>query len=161
VRLLIVSENEQAHTCIRRLLGRTGWSICSRFSFEEAAALAGTGEFAVILCDSDLSGGSWRSLMEVSQQSERPPRLIVFSRLAEVRLWAEVLNLGAYDLLIYPFEPQEVIRVTALAWQSWAREAPRGLRTGQRAGDSRRRADNSPADDPLGASTAWYTLPTQ
>jgi len=40
-----------------------------------------------------------------------PPLLIVASRLADERLWAEVLNLGGYDVLLKPFEPAELRRV--------------------------------------------------
>jgi len=39
----------------------------------------------------------------------------VADRLADDRLWAEVLNLGAYDLLIKPFDTQEVLRTVGLA----------------------------------------------
>jgi DNA-binding response OmpR family regulator len=34
--------------------------------------------------------------------------LIVCSRLADERLWAEVLNLGGYDVLAIPFHAGEV-----------------------------------------------------
>jgi hypothetical protein len=39
----------------------------------------------------------------------------VSSRVADDRLWAEVLNLGGYDLLTNPFAPAEVSRVVDLA----------------------------------------------
>jgi hypothetical protein len=35
-----------------------------------------------------------------------PPQLIVADRLARDGLWAEVLNLGCYDLLMTPFKPK-------------------------------------------------------
>jgi hypothetical protein len=40
-----------------------------------------------------------------------PPNFIVFSCLADEFLWAEVLNLGGFDVLMTPFEPEEVLRV--------------------------------------------------
>jgi hypothetical protein len=40
-----------------------------------------------------------------------PPSLIVFSCLADEFLWAEVLNLGGFDVRMTPFEPEEVLRV--------------------------------------------------
>jgi DNA-binding response OmpR family regulator len=45
--------------------------------------------------------------------------MVVASRLADERLWAEVLNLGGYDLLVKPFNSIEVIRSMSLAWQRW------------------------------------------
>jgi len=35
----------------------------------------------------------------------------VTSRLADERLWAEALNLGAYDVLAKPFDSTEAMRV--------------------------------------------------
>ena len=48
-----------------------------------------------------------------------PPNLILFSRLADESLWAKVLNLGGFDLLMTPFEPEEVLRVSFAAWSRW------------------------------------------
>ena len=48
---------------------------------------------------------------------EHPPALIVTSRLADEHLWAEALNLGAWDVLAKPFDHREVIRGIRTAWQ--------------------------------------------
>jgi len=45
--------------------------------------------------------------------------LIVASRLADDRLWAEALNLGAWDVLAKPFDRREVFRSVKSAWQHW------------------------------------------
>jgi DNA-binding response OmpR family regulator len=45
--------------------------------------------------------------------------LIVTSDLADDRLWAEALNLGAYDVLAKPFRAAEVFRTVSLAWRQW------------------------------------------
>ena len=44
-----------------------------------------------------------------------PPMFIVTSRLADDALWAEVLNVGGYDLLLKPFRAEEVIRMVHVA----------------------------------------------
>jgi len=44
-----------------------------------------------------------------------PPQLVVASRTADDRLWAEVLNIGGYDVLAQPFDSDEVSRVIAAA----------------------------------------------
>jgi DNA-binding NtrC family response regulator len=45
--------------------------------------------------------------------------LIVTSRLADDRLWAEALNLGAYDVIAKPFDASEVVRIAGLACAHW------------------------------------------
>ncbi len=41
--------------------------------------------------------------------------MIVASRVTDEALWAEVLNLGGYDVLVQPFDRTEVLRVTDAA----------------------------------------------
>jgi len=38
---------------------------------------------------------------------------------ADEQLWAEALNLGAWDVLAKPFVRSEVIRSVKLAWDHW------------------------------------------
>jgi DNA-binding NtrC family response regulator len=47
------------------------------------------------------------------------PLVIVTSRLEDERLWAEALNLGAWDVLAEPFVADEVIRNVSIAGQHW------------------------------------------
>ena len=48
-----------------------------------------------------------------------PPRLVVATWLADDRLWAEVLDLGGFDVLQKPFEARELFRVVSLALRDW------------------------------------------
>lgn len=82
----------------------------------------------VVISDSRLSDGHcWKDLLrEMEELGDRPP-LIVADRLADERLWAEVLNLGAYDLLMKPFDTKEVLHAVTSAcrhFESERRVAP-------------------------------------
>jgi hypothetical protein len=88
-------------------------------------------EIPVVICQDSLPDGDWKLLLAGFDRVEARPSLIVSSRLADDRLWAEVLNLGAFDLLLgAPFEPEEVLRVTESA--CWARNKPARPRTVRR-----------------------------
>jgi DNA-binding response OmpR family regulator len=78
----------------------------------------------VVLCEPFLSDGGWQDLLSDLQAEERMPMLIVCSLLADDRLWAEVLNIGGYDVLMKPFQPVEVTRVVRMAARHvrWKRE---------------------------------------
>jgi DNA-binding response OmpR family regulator len=73
----------------------------------------------VLLCERDYADGNWEDLLKATVRLPDPPSLIVFSRLADESLWAKVLNLGGFDVLMTPFEPEEVLRVTFAAWSRW------------------------------------------
>ncbi len=76
----------------------------------------------IVVCESDLSPGSWKKLLELLTVLPDPPYLIVTSRLADERLWTEALNLGAYDVLAKPFDKEEVIRTLYSAWLHWSNQ---------------------------------------
>jgi len=61
----------------------------------------------------------------------------VFSRLADECPWAQVLNLGGFDVLMTPFEPEEALRITFAAWSHW--ECDLGARTAKEAEAADRR----------------------
>jgi DNA-binding NtrC family response regulator len=120
--LLIVSETEQAHIAARHILGTSGWRAHSAFDCRQATQLLHSMKFPVILTDCSLPDGDWTTLLEARTAFPLPPQVVVFSRLADHALWAEILNRGAYDLLMYPFHREELARVIALAGALWARE---------------------------------------
>src|ERR1035441_7972483 len=61
--------------------------------------------------------GTAREMLEHISILPDPPLLILTSRLADERLWAEGLNLGAWDVLAKPFQTEEAIRVVDSAWR--------------------------------------------
>ncbi len=82
----------------------------------EATACLGMEQFGIILCECKLPDGSWSEILKKISGAAEEPLLIVTSRIADVSLWAEVLNLGGYDLLAKPFSRQEVRHVLTSAW---------------------------------------------
>jgi DNA-binding NtrC family response regulator len=73
----------------------------------------------VVLCETDLRPGTWRELLEEITHAPDAPAVIVSSRLADDRLWAEALNLGAWDVLARPFVASEVFHAVSAAWRHW------------------------------------------
>ena len=61
----------------------------------------------MVICERDLQQGSWKDLLEHTQRVANPPFMIVASLHADDYLWAEALNLGAYDVLAKPFDRTE------------------------------------------------------
>ena len=71
---------------------------------------------AVVLTEARLPGGrEWKDILIDLQRAPTPPPLIVVDRLANESLWAEVLNLGGYDVLSKPFDSNEVVHCISAA----------------------------------------------
>ena len=77
----------------------------------------------VVLTDCTLTDKhDWKDVLNLVEACGVHQPLIVASRLADEFLWAEVLNLGGFDLLSKPFDPEEVIRVVTSAFREGRRK---------------------------------------
>jgi DNA-binding response OmpR family regulator len=110
------------------LFAGSGWNLSTAETLAAAGESLQRNVFPVVLCDARLPDGDWKDLLRVANELNEPPRVIVTSRLADDSLWAEALNLGAFDVLPSPFNPQEVFWTLTSAWRSW-KERPADLRT--------------------------------
>jgi DNA-binding NtrC family response regulator len=70
---------------------------------------------SIVVCERDLPDGSWRDILEGLRSLPDQPLLIVTSAAADAHLWAEVLNLGGYDVIAKPFDPREARHVLETA----------------------------------------------
>ena len=100
------------------ILENPSWQLWFTRTFSETQnALAG-GSVAVVLSEGHLPDGHcWRDVLQHLQDMPDPAPLIVADRLADETLWAEVLNLGGYDVLSKPFVPGEVLYAVTAAWR--------------------------------------------
>jgi len=108
---------------LREILSPRNWELHEASDCGEALAFLRGQSVPVLLCERDHADGSWEDLLGATAGLPAPPNLIVFSRLADESLWAEVLNMGGFDVLITPFEPEEVLRVTFAAWSRWEHDS--------------------------------------
>jgi len=127
LRVLSVSPSREDQTCLRRIFSTPGWASYTLYKWnlatcrtvESAITTLQNNSVPIVLCEADLRSGTWRDMLEASRSLSSPPLLIVTSRLADNYLWAEALNLGAYDVLAKPFDEHEVVRIVSLAVMHW------------------------------------------
>lgn len=92
----------------------------------EAVRFVSTRRAAVILSHCSFPGGTWKDILAHISTLPHAPRLIVTCEIADDFLWAEVLNLGGYDVIAQPFEGQEVARTLTSALRRWEEENGQG-----------------------------------
>ena len=120
---LIVSSTPRNRDLLGRMLGKTTSGIFEASTYRQALAKFGLPDIGLVICERDLLDGSWKDMLEAIRFLPAPPLLIVTSQLADDYLWAEVLNLGGYDVLAQPFDSAEVRRVSASARDCWIRQS--------------------------------------
>ena len=122
VHVLAVSPFESDHTSLSHIFGHTAWQIDTARTLQQASVKlfdAASLVSPLVLCDEVLPDGSWKDMLRLTKMQPDPNYLIVTSSKADDRLWAEVLKLGAYDVLAKPFHSPEVFRTIGLAWRQW------------------------------------------
>jgi DNA-binding NtrC family response regulator len=131
VSVLSISPMEEDHFVLQDILNLLDASLEPHRTFlmkscaTRASGLAALTkrQFEVVVCERDLAPGSWKEVLDQVTILPDPPSFIVTSRLADECLWAEALNLGAFDVLAKPFDRTEALRVIGAAWRAWGRLA--------------------------------------
>jgi DNA-binding NtrC family response regulator len=117
--VLSISPDEEDHGLPQRIFRESQWSLIASPTIASSVSVLREAPIPVVVCERDLSPGTWREMLQQTLLLPDPPFLVVTSRLADERLWAEALSLGAYDVLAKPFYAPEVTRILGLAWQHW------------------------------------------
>lgn len=124
ITILSVGPHEPDHARLSEIFDQAQWTLCpgTRWTLKTAPSLSSavsalrTGRIPLVVCEDDLGTDNWQDLCEKVAAIPDAPLLIVASRRADERLWAEALNLGAYDVLAKPFDSGEVVRTLSQAW---------------------------------------------
>lgn len=117
--VLSMSPIDEDHLSLEAILDHPTTMLFKAPDLVSAMVLLQQHEIAVVICERDLLPGSWTDVLDDLKALPIPPSLIVTSRLADERLWAEALNLGAWDVLAKPFDRNELIRTVESAWRHW------------------------------------------
>jgi DNA-binding NtrC family response regulator len=125
VSVLAISPLEDDHLFLASIFSHTNWHLRKACTWREALGLLARQRIPVLICESQLVDADWKDVLAELSSLPDQPLLIVSSRLADESFWAEVLNLGAYDVLMKPFDATEVFRVVSLAWLSWKNDHER------------------------------------
>jgi DNA-binding NtrC family response regulator len=118
--IAFVSKSEADYRTLREVAGLVSRSVVSCADVQEARKAIRQHDPEIVVCEAQVrEGGNWQELLEEVQAAQS--LMLVVSRHADERLWAEVLNLGGFDVLALPFDPDELRR----ALWSALRHSPR------------------------------------
>ncbi len=129
--LLTVGLSVEDCDSLRKILAPHGWEIREAARWVQVYECLRGANCSAVICERNLPDGCWKDvLVELEDWSPSPP-LVVTSRHADNRLWAEVLNLGGYDVLVTPFDELEVVcLLTQVARLDLVQKEPRLIPAG-------------------------------
>ena|SRR5579863_1033823 len=118
---LLVGSFEQDRLLVRETFRRSGWRLLEAADRRRSMQLLEQINVQVVIAESDLPHWNWKQVLRDLRKMDQPPALVVTSRTADDSLWAEVLNIGGYDVLAQPLASNELERVVASAGRNFWR----------------------------------------
>ena len=114
-RMLFISGHRDDARDLSQMLHDVPVTLVHVGSVHQARATLLQDTYDVVLTEASLSDGGWLDVLHLARESPRELQVIVTDPQADARLWSEVLNLGAFDLLAQPFYEPEVCRIVGNA----------------------------------------------
>ncbi len=112
---MLVGDFGNDRLLVNQVFQRAGWRLLEVRDRRQALHCLGQHPVQVVIAESNLPKWDWKHVLRDLRRLMQPPQLVVTSRTADDFLWAEALNMGAYDVLARPFAAEEVERVVAAA----------------------------------------------
>jgi DNA-binding NtrC family response regulator len=107
--ILVASSELESRRALTSILNKEGYdTLCASRLSECQEALAGQ-NVKLIFCDKRLSDGSYKDLLAITRGFKNPVRVVVTSRLADWDEYLEALHHGAFDLILSPCQPTDVL----------------------------------------------------
>jgi DNA-binding response OmpR family regulator len=115
VSALLVGEFSEERVLVPEIFRNCGWRLFEAPNRRSALTALERNPVRVVIAESAVPAWDWRKVLRDLRKLPAPPQLVVTSRIADDHLWAEVLNVGGFDVLARPLDRDEVERVVASA----------------------------------------------
>lgn len=128
VSALLVGAYETDRTLVHDVFRSRNWRLFEARDRRRALECLEKNPVQVVVAESQIADWDWRRILADLRHLNPVPPLVVTSRTADDYLWAEVLNVGGYDVLAQPLDRDEVERVIASARRHYDAPARKSVR---------------------------------
>jgi DNA-binding response OmpR family regulator len=128
IRVLAVTRNASDWQSLEKVANNCGWALFWADSCAGALSVLSQYTIPIVICDRDLPGEDWRSVLKRIADFRQPVCTLLASSVSDEYLWREVFQHQGFDVLPKPFEPERLTRTVNLAWSSgdWMQRQPGG-----------------------------------
>jgi two-component system, OmpR family, response regulator len=122
---LLVYDAEEPLKAVEQILRDQGMGTRRvRRCSEAIAALGDSDPPKLVVTDTSLPDGGWSAVLKATCARPSYPPLIMVSRLADIRLYLDVMEGGAYDFVVPPLASAEVAYVVNGALLKGSHQGP-------------------------------------
>lgn len=109
MKILLVEDEKLIRITLTDSLRKSGFEVVACETGAEGMACAEKEGFDVVVTDLRLPGSSGMDILKLSREKFPNREIIVMTAYATVETAVEALKLGAYDYLVKPFSPEELV----------------------------------------------------
>ncbi len=113
--LLLVEDDDAARLALGRMLEYAGYSVDLAARSAEALAQLATTIYAVVISDMRLPDGTGIDVLAAALAQPNPPEVLLLTGYATLETTIAALRLGAYDYLLKPCPPPQLLAAVAAA----------------------------------------------
>ena len=115
VTALVVMPQERRSRLLDHLSGIDAKVLTASSCGEAIELLREAPSVRVVLTDLALPDGSWFDVLNCVGDLNGSAAVVVCARVADERLWTQVLEAGGFDVLVEPYQEREVRRILGAA----------------------------------------------
>jgi two-component system, OmpR family, phosphate regulon sensor histidine kinase PhoR len=117
--ILVVDDEVGYREGIRRILTSRGYQVHVAASGREALDVAAAHDFPIVLVDLKMPGMDGFQLIERLRQLKPKTLCVVVSAFATIESAVQTTKMGAFDFVVKPFLPDDLIVVVGRATEKW------------------------------------------
>ena len=125
--VLVVDDEAAIANLCRKVLSEAGHSVLVASTGSDAMALLDESEIDVVLSDIRMPGMSGVDLLRAIAPGGTHPDVVIMTGHASIASAVEAMRLGAYDYIVKPFSPDELIAILARIGEARALRAENQL----------------------------------
>lgn len=111
----LVSDGDESLENLRVLLKAQGIELWMSRSCAEAGRLLEQTRPELIFTTTEHADGTWRDVIALAGKAVAPTNVIVVGKHQSIRLYLAVMECGAFDYILPPFEPEAIGHVVRVA----------------------------------------------
>ena len=116
-KILIIDDDLDLCTLLGRFLSKNGYEIDMAHSGSKGIAKFAAGKFDLVICDYRLGDMEGIKVLTALRQENPAVKVLMITGYSDIKTAVEVIKLGAFDYIVKPLIPDEVLSVLTKAIQ--------------------------------------------
>ena len=138
--ILVASSEPENRRALTAVLNREGFDTICVSRVSECQEVLAWQNIRLVFCDRRLPDGGYRDVLALTRSLSRKVWIVVTSRLADWDEYLEALQLGAFELIVSPCQPSDVVWILIQARREDEERAASGTSGKARAASAGRAA---------------------